>query len=548
MRAAFVLFVGAAIAAPFTTAWSPEFRDEAAARGLTGVAPNGGMESKTYIIETTGSGVGFLDYDNDGLLDVFVASGDGAPSRLYHNEGGGRFRDVSKEMGITRTGWAQGVCAGDYDNDGYTDLFVTYWGQNVLYHNEGGKRFRDVTREAGLLQDRVRYNTGCAFLDYDRDGRLDLFVSNYLQFSFESTPKPGANAYCWYLGIAVNCGPRGLPFDRNILYHGNADGTFTDVSVKSGIAAPDRNYCLSALVADFDGDGWPDIFVPCDQTPSLLYMNQHDGTFSEEALLRGVAFDENGRAMSGMGAAAGDYNHTGRQSIFRTNFSDERETLYSNEGDGQFQERTISAGLGANTRYVSWGCQFFDFDNDGWSDLVLVNGHVFPEIDRKGTDLRFRQRAILYRNLHDGRFEDLSTQSGPGITATHSARGLAAGDIDNDGALEILTNNQGEAPSLLRLASRPAGNWVLLKLTGTVSNRSAIGARVRLTAGGMTQTAEVRSGGSYLSQSDLRLHFGLGTATRIDRVEIDWPSGAKTDRRNLEVNRLHVLEETPRVQ
>ena len=548
MRAALVLFFGAAVAAPFTADWSPEYRDEAAARGLTGVAPNGGMESKAFIIETTGSGVGFLDYDNDGLLDVFVASGNGAPSRLYHNEGGGRFRDVSKEMGITRTGWAQGVCAGDYDNDGYTDLFVTYWGQNVLYHNEGGKRFRDVTREAGLLQDRVRYNTGCAFLDYDRDGRLDLFVSNYLQFGFESTPKPGANAYCWYLGIAVNCGPRGLPFDRNILYHGNADGTFTDVSVKSGIAAPDRNYCLSALVADFDGDGWPDIFVPCDQTPSLLYMNQHDGTFSEEALLRGVAFDENGRAMSGMGAAAGDYNHTGRQSIFRTNFSDERETLYSNEGDGQFQERTISAGLGANTRYVSWGCQFFDFDNDGWSDLVLVNGHVFPEIDRKGTDLRFRQRAILYRNLRDGRFADISTHAGPGIAAAHSARGLAVGDIDNDGALEILTNNQGEAPSLLRLASRPPGNWVLLKLIGTKSNRSAIGARVRVTAGGMTQTAEVRSGGSYLSQSDLRLHFGLGTATRIDRVEIDWPSGAKTDRRDLEVNRVHVLEEAPRVQ
>ena len=548
MRAAIFLFLGVAFAAAFTTEWVPEFRDEAAARGLAGVAPNGGMDSKTYIIETTGGGVGLLDYDNDGLLDVFVASGDGAPSRLYHNEGGGRFRDVSEQMGITRTGWAQGVCAGDYDNDGYTDLFVTYWGQNILYHNEGGKRFRDVTREAGLVQDRVRYNTGCAFLDYDRDGRLDLFVSNYLQFGFDFTPKPGANAYCWYLGLAVNCGPRGLPFDRNILYHANADGTFTDVSVKSGVAAPDRSYCLSALVADFDGDGWPDIFVPCDQTPSLLYMNQHDGTFSEEALLRGVAFDENGRAMSGMGATAGDYNHTGRQSIFRTNFSDERETLYNNEGEGQFQERTIAAGMGANTRYVSWGCQFFDFDNDGWLDLAVVNGHVFPEIDKKTTALRFRQRAILYHNLRDGRFADISAQAGPGIAAVHSARGLAVGDVDNDGALEILTNNQGEAPSLLRLATRPPGNWVLLKLTGTVSNRSAIGARVRLTAGGMTQTAEVRSGGSYLSQSDLRLHFGLGAATRIDRIEIDWPSGAKTDRRDLEANRIQTIEEPRRAQ
>jgi len=540
MRGAFVLLLGTAIAAGL---WSPQFRDEGAASGFTRAIPNGGMKSKNYIIETTGSGVGFLDYDNDGLLDVFVASGDGAPSRLYHNEGGGRFRDVSAEMGITRTGWAQGVCAGDYDNDGFTDLFVTYWGQNTLYHNEGGKRFRDVTREAGLTEDRVRYNTGCAFLDYDRDGRLDLFVSNYLDFSFSSTPKPGANPYCWYLGIAVNCGPRGLPFDRNILYHANSDGSFTDVSVKSGIATPDKSYCLSALVADFDGDGWPDIFVACDQTPSLLYMNRHDGTFSEEAVLRGVAFDENGRAMSGMGATAGDYNHSGWQSIFRTNFSDERETLYTNEGKGDFEERTIGAGLGANTRYVGWGCQFFDFDNDGWSDLILVNGHAFPEIDRKGTDLHFRQPAILYRNLRDGRFADISREAGAGIAAEHAARGLAVGDIDNDGSLEVLINNQGEAPSLLRLAVRPPGNWVLLQLTGTASNRSAIGARVRLTAGGMTQTAEVRSGGSYLSQSDLRLHFGVGTASRIDRLEIDWPSGARTDRRDLEVNRVAAIVE-----
>jgi enediyne biosynthesis protein E4 len=541
MRGALILFLGAVITA--APAWTPQFRDEAAARGLTQAIPNGGMKSKTYIIETTGSGVALIDYDNDGLLDAFIASGDGGPSRLYHNEGGGHFRDVSAEMGITRTGWAQGVCAGDYDNDGYTDLFVTYWGQNALYRNEGGKHFRDVTREAGLVQDRVRYNTGCAFLDYDHDGRLDLFVSNYLKFDFASTPKPGANAYCWYLGLAVNCGPRGLPFERNILYHANLDGTFTDVSVKSGIAEPGRSYCLSALVADFDGDGWPDIFVACDQTPSLLYMNRHDGTFSEEAVLRGVAFDENGRAMSGMGAASGDYDHSGRPAIFRTNFSDERETLYANQGKGDFEERTIVAGLAINTRYVGWGCQFFDFDNDGWPDLILVNGHAFPEIDRKSTDLHFRQPAILYRNLRDGRFADISREAGPGIAALHSSRGLAVGDIDNDGSLEVLINNQNEAPSLLHLTSLPPANWISLKLTGTISNRSAIGAKVRLTSGGITQTAEVRSGGSYLSQSDLRVHFGLGTATRIDRLEIDWPSGARTDRQKLEVNRVEAIEE-----
>jgi hypothetical protein len=524
-------------------AFVPAYRDVAAESGLTATFPNGGMETKTYIIETTGSGVALIDYDNDGLLDAFIVSGDGAPSRLYHNEGGGKFRDVSEQMGIKRVGWGQGVCAGDYDNDGYTDLFVTYWGQNILYKNEGGKHFRDVTREAGLTQDRVRYNAGCAFVDYDRDGRLDLFVSNYLKFSFEETPKPGANPYCWYLGLAVNCGPRGLPFDRNILYHANANGTFTDVSEKSGVAEPHGSYCLTVLTADFDGDGWPDIFVACDQTPSLLYMNQHDGTFSEEAVLRGVAFDDNGKAMSGMGATAADYDHSGATSIFRTNFSDERETLYRNNGQGEFQEKTIAAGMGQNTKYVSWGCQFFDFDNDGWQDLLVVNGHVFPEIDRKNIDIRFKARRILYRNLRDGRFDDISTQAGPGILAEHSSRGVAVGDIDNDGVLEVLINNQGEPPTLLKQSARPPGNWVSLQLTGTKSNRSAIGAKVRLTAGGITQTQEVRSGGGFISQNDLRLHFGLGPAQRVDSVQIEWPSGLKEERRGLEINRTLILKE-----
>ncbi|MDR3718008.1 MAG: CRTAC1 family protein [Bryobacteraceae bacterium] len=542
MRAlAFLLGVTLTAEPPLAT--YPDFRDVAAESGLTQVFPNGGLETKTYIIETTGSGVALFDYDNDGLLDAFIVSGDGAPSRLYHNEGGGKFRDVSQEMGISRIGWGEGVCAGDYDNDGFTDLFVTYWGQNILYKNEGGKHFRDVTRAAGLEQSRVRYNAGCAFIDYDRDGRLDLFVSNYLKFSFEETPKPGANPYCYYLGLAVNCGPRGLPFERNILYHANPDGTFTDVSEKSGIAQPHESYCLSALTADFDGDGWPDIFVACDQTPSLLFMNQHDGTFSEEAVLRGVAFDDNGKAMSGMGAAAADYEHSGWMSIFRTNFSDERETLYGNNGEGAFQERTIAAGLGTNTRYVNWGCQFLDFDNQGWKGLFVVSGHVFPEIDRKSVDIRFRARRILYRNLRDGRFEDISEKSGPGILAAHSSRGVAVGDLDNDGVLEILVNNQGERPSLLRQTARPRGNWALLQLVGTRSNRSAIGAKVRVTAGGITQSDEVRSGGSYLSQSDLRLHFGLGDAKKIDRVEIDWPSGLKEQRRDLDVNRVLVLKE-----
>jgi hypothetical protein len=389
----------------------------------------------------------------------------------------------------------------------------------------------------------VRYNSGCAFLDYDRDGRLDLFVANYLKFSFEATPKPGANAYCWYMGLPVNCGPRGLPFDRNILYHNNSDGAFSDVSEKSRIAEPSQNYCLTPLVGDFDGDGWPDIYVTADQTPSLLYINQHDGTFSEEALLRGAAYDENGKALSGMGATASDFTHSGWQSIFRSNFSDERETLYQNRGAGLFEDATVKAGMSLNTRFVGWGCAFLDFDNSGWKGLLLVNGHVFPEIDRKPVDIRFKERRILYRNAGNAKFEDISDESGPAITDRHSSRGLAVGDIDNDGAVEALINNQGERPSLLKRAAKPPGHWVLLRLVGTRSNRSAIGARVRLTAGGIVQNEEVRSGGGYASQNDLRLHFGLGAAERIDKVEIDWPSGLREERTGLAVNRIHTLAE-----
>jgi hypothetical protein len=521
----------------------PEFRDIAAEAGLVHLYPNGGMETKEFIIETTGSGVALLDYDNDGALDVFVISGAGAPSRLYKGDGAGKFRDVSAAMGISRTGWGQGACAGDYDNDGFTDLFVTYWGQNSLYRNEGGKRFRDVTKEAGLSQDRVRYNAGCAFLDYDRDGRLDLFVSNYVIFSFEETPKPGANPYCWYMTLPVNCGPRGLPFDRNILYHAEPGGTFKDVSEKSGIGEPNQHYCLTALAGDFDDDGWPDIFVSCDQTPSLLYINQRDGTFAEEAVFRGAAFDENGKSMSGMGATAADYDHSGRLSIFRTNFSDERETLYRNRGKGEFEDVTITSGMAHNTRFVGWGCSFFDFDNDGWKDLLLVNGHVFPEVERKKIDIHFKDRRILYRNLGGGKFEDISEKSGAGITDRHSSRGVATGDIDNDGTLEVLINNQGEAPSLLKVTGGRRGNWIQLHLQGTKSNRSAIGARVRVTANGMTQMDEVRSGGGYISQSDLRLHFGLGAAARVDRIEIVWPSGEKEERTNLGANRVLTLQE-----
>jgi len=504
-----------------------KFQDIARQAGLSRIFPNGGATSKQYIIETTGSGIAWVDYDNDGLIDLFVLSGEGGSNRMYRNEGNARFRDVTQELGLMSSGWAEGVCGGDYDDDGFTDLFVTYWNGNKLYRNIGGKHFEDVTAAAALKQDRKRYNTGCAFTDADGDGKLDLFVANYLKFDPAETPKPGANAYCYYRGIAVNCGPRGLPFDRNLLYHNNGNGTFRDVSEESGIAKPEGHYALSVLTGDFNEDGLTDIYVACDQTPSLLYINKGGGKFEEEGVIRGVAFDQNGRAMSGMGVDAADYAGDGHASIFRTNFSDEFETLYRNRGKGIFDDVTLDAGLGQNTRYVGWGTGFFDFNNDGWTDLLLVNGHVFPEVEALHIDIHYKDRAILYQNLGDGKFRDISQTAGPGILAQHAARGAAFGDLDNDGTIEIAINNQNEAPSLLKQTMKPPGHWLIVQLAGTKSNRSAIGARVRVIAGERSQLSEVRSGGSYLSQSDLRLHFGLGKSPQADRIEIAWPSGQK---------------------
>jgi hypothetical protein len=525
------------------TPYSPDFRNIATRAGLVQVFPNGGAVSKQYIIETTGSGIAFVDYDNDGLIDLFVLSGQAGTNRMYHNEGNDKFRDVTDALGLGSSGWAQGVCAGDYDNDGFTDLFVTYWGQNRLYRNIQGKHFEDVTAAAHLTQNRIRYNTGCSFTDVDNDGQLDLFVANYVKFDPAITPKPGANPYCFYRGIAVNCGPRGLPFDRNILYRNNGNGTFSDISEASGIAAPEGHYSLGVLTADFNQDGLPDIYVACDQTPSLLYINKRKGKFEEEGVLRGVAFDQNGKAMSGMGVDAADYTGDGHASIFRTNFSDEFETLYRNRGDGNFDEVTLDAGLGQNTRYVGWGTGFFDFNNDGWKDLLLVNGHVFPEVEALHIDIHYKDRAILYQNLGTGKFRDVSGHAGPALAEKHSSRGAAFGDIDNDGVVEVAINNQNEAPSLLKQSVNPTGHWVILKLIGVRSNRSGIGAQVKLVADGHPQYGEVRSGGSYLSQNDLRLHFGLGSAKQINRIEILWPSGVRQILRNQPCDRVLAIRE-----
>ena len=528
--------------------WVPDFRNIASQAGLVHPLPNGGTESKQYILETTGSGAAFLDYDNDGRLDIFLVAGPDPKSpsvitnRLYHNVGQ-RFVDVTQQAGLAKTGWGQGVCTGDADGDGFVDLFVTYWGQNVLYRNVEGKRFEDVTAKARLLQDRVRYNTGCAFLDYDADGDLDLFVANYVKFDFASSPKPGDNPYCWYRGLPVNCGPRGLPFDRNLLYRNNGDGSFTDVSEESGVSKPFQHYALSAVTGDFNHDGWVDVYVACDTTPSLLYINQSGGKFQEEALLRGVALDESGRALSGMGVTASDYDGDGTLDLFRSNFSDERETLYRNRGQGEFDDATQSAGLAHNTRFVGWGCGFFDFDNDGWKDLLLVNGHAYPEVDRLGIDIRYKDRPVLYQNLGNGRFADLSEQAGPALLERHASRGAAFGDVDNDGTVEVLVNHQNEPPGLLKLQRPSAHRWLTLKLLGRDSNSAAVGARVKLTADGRHSWEEVRSGGSYLSQSDLRLHFGLGAARKVELIEVEWPSGCRQTLHNLEVNQVLTVRE-----
>lgn len=528
------------------TRYAPHFVNVAAELGITDKFPNGGEASKKFIIETTGSGLAWIDYDNDGLPDLFVLSGEGGTNRMYHNEGHGRFRDVTDSVGLRSSGWAEGVCAGDYDNDGYTDIFVTSWGQNHLYRNIEGKRFEDVSRAAHLTEDRTRYNTGCAFLDIDNDGHLDLFVANYLKFDPATSPKPGANPYCFYRGMAVNCGPRGLPFDRNILYRNNGDGTFTDISQSSGVAEPFGHYGLGVLTGDFNEDGLPDIYVACDQTPSLLYLNQGHGKFEESGMLNGVAYDANGKALSGMGVTAADYLHDGHLSIFRTNFSDEFETLYRNRGRANFDDVTLDSGLGTNTRWVGWGAGFFDFDNDGWRDLLLVNGHAFPEVDNLHIDIHYKDRAILYRNLGNGHFQDISTSAGPGLIEKHSSRGAAFADYDNDGLVEIAINNQNEAPSVLKQTTRPSNHWIILQLIGTVSNRSAIGAQVKLTTSGQTQIDEIRSGGSYLSQNDLRLHFGLGCTAKVDRLEIRWPSGIRQQLVDLPADRVTQIREPMR--
>jgi len=527
------------------------YLDIGARAGLAAKTVAGAEKTKKFIIETTGSGAAFIDYDNDGWPDVFLVNGStltGFPkgheptSHLYHNNGNGTFTDVTKKAGVGLTGWGQGVCAGDYDNDGWVDLFVTFWGHNVLLHNNGDGTFTDVTKKVGLWQDKVRWGTGCAFVDYDRDGRLDLFVSEYVDFDPNHTPEPGSSTLCQWKGIPVMCGPRGLKGTRNKLYHNNGDGTFSDVSDKSAVSKTDSYYCFTALTGDFDNDGWPDIFVACDSTPSLLFHNNHDGTFSEIAVKAGVAYNEDGRVQAGMGAHAVDYDGDGWLDIIRTNFSDETSTLYRNNGDGTFTDVTYLSGLGVNTQFLGWGTLFVDVDNDGWPDLFMANGHVYPEVDSNRLNTTFRERKVLYWNQRNGKFKDISLDAGPGITAPFNSHGVAAADFDNDGAVEILVNNSHDAPSLLKNYGEH-GSWISLKLVGTKSNRDAIGARVTVSSGGHQQLQEVRSGGGYISQNDFRLHFGLGGSRQAESVEIRWPSGPRQVFHDVDADKFYLIQE-----
>ncbi|MGC1185873.1 MAG: CRTAC1 family protein [Candidatus Acidiferrales bacterium] len=527
------------------------FEDIAARAGLTALDVYGGDTHKEFIIETTGNGAVIFDYDNDGWPDIYLPNGstvqgfppDQAPTgHLYHNNHDGTFTDVTAQAGLTHAGWGQGACVGDYDNDGNLDLAVTYWGQTLLYHNNGDGTFTDVTEKAGLKTAGTPWSTGCSFVDYDRDGKVDLFLSRYVDFDYATVPRPGQAESCDWKGIAVMCGPRGLKMSVNALYHNNGDGTFTDVSEKSHITQASGCYGFTTLTADFDMDGWPDIFVACDSTANLLYHNNHDGTFTEVAKEAGVAYNEDGMLQAGMGLSAADYTHDGLQSVVQTNFSDDSPTLYLNRGKLTFDDVTYTAGLGKIRNWLGWGIQFYDFDNSGWPGILVINGHVYPEVDSKDMGTSYREPRVLYYNLHDGTFANITTQSGPALSEKHSGRGIALGDLFNDGHQEALVNNMNEKPSLY-YNTKPVGNFISLQLVGVQSNRAAIGAVVTLESGNSKYAQEVRSGGGYISQSDLRLHFGLGKATSAEKIVIRWPSGLVETLQNLAANRYYVVRE-----
>jgi hypothetical protein len=537
--------------APVPAAPIANFADIAEKAGLTAQNIFGGVDTKKYIIETTGNGVAIFDYDNDGWPDIFLVNGTrlegypaghGPTNRLYRNNHDGTFTDVTAKAGLTSTGWGQGVCIGDYDNDGWEDIYVTYYGKNRLFHNDHGV-FTEVSDKAAVAGTGKAWGTGCAFVDYDRDGRLDLVVANYVDFDLSTAPAPGERPTCIWKGVPVMCGPRGLAGAKNILYHNRGDGTFEDVTTKAHVDRTDGHYAFSVSTLDFDEDGWPDIYVACDSTPATLYHNNHDGTFTDVAVTAGAAFNEDGREQAGMGSTIGDYNGDGHLDIFKTNFSDDTSTLYKNNGDGTLNDATTIAGLGLYTQYLGWGTMFLDIDNDSWPDLLLVNGHVYPEVDSQHLGSSYKEPRILFHNNGDGTFSDISRSAGAGITTMASSRGLAVGDLWNDGRISAVINNMNATPSVLVNQAKNANHWVGIRTVGTKSNRDGIGARIRVKTAGRVLVDEVRSGSSYISNSDMRVHFGLGKTDKIEWVEIRWLSGLTERFSNLPVDQIHTLKE-----
>ncbi len=533
------------------------FLNVARESGLNTKTIFGGEHKNKYLLETTGCGVAFYDYDNDGWLDIFLVNGtrlEGFPassqptSHLFRNNRDGTFTDVTLKAGVAHSGWGQGCCVGDYDNDGWDDLFVTYFGKNILYHNNGDGTFTDVSQKAGVAGNGKRWNTGCAFVDYDRDGKLDLFVANYIDIDLATAPVPESGP-CLYKSVMVACGPPGLQGGKNILYRNNGDGTFTDVSEAAGILSANGTYGLGVLTADFDNDGWPDIYVADDSTASALYQNKKNGKFQDIAIEAGCALSPDGKPQAGMGVSAADYDMDGNLDIVKTNFAGDTPSLYHNQGGANFEDTTFTAGLGAHTQFLGWGCGFFDMDNDGWPDILICNGHVYPEVEQLKTEAGYAQRKLLYQNLRNGHFADVSFQVGPGISEPSPSRGAAFGDFDNDGDIDIVVNTVNDYPQLLRCDSKLSNNWIKIRTIGTKSNRSGIGARLTCVtqAPGETkphrQIEEVRSGGGYFSQNDLRVHFGIGKAEKVDLLEIRWPSGQVDTLKDVKANQVLYVKE-----
>lgn len=528
------------------------FVDVAAAAGLREAAIYGLPDRVDYIVETSGGGVAFLDYDNDGWMDLFVLSGtrlDGsspnATNRLYRNRADGTFEDVTERAGLRHNGWAMGVATGDIDNDGWQDLFVTYWGDNRLYRNTGQGAFEEIAQKAGVIlpaRQRPYWSSGATFLDYDRDGDLDLFIANYIDFDLARTPKPGRNANCTWKGVPVACGPRGLPPGRNWLFENKGNLRFEDVSEQTGIAKVSGTYAMTAVAADLDADGWTDIYVAGDSTPSLLFRNTGKRTFTEEALERGIALNDDGMEQAGMGIGIGDVNLDGFLDIFKTHFSDDTNILYRNDGKGNFRDETVRSGLAVETRFVGWGAAITDLDNDGLPDLFLVTGNVYAETEASLPAYPYKTPRSVFRNLGGGRFEQLIEEAGPGVADAHSSRGAAFGDFDNDGDIDVAVWNRNEPPSLLRNELKSDNRWLKLRLIGKESNRSAIGARVLLRYGDRLQAQAVMSQSSFYSSNDPRLHFGLGQQS-VATATVFWPSGRIEEIRGLEAGRLYTIRE-----